>query len=95
MPTEKNHSNVGQITYIHSKAIYLEVHTRWAVKPLGLTCMKVKYDLSVCVIMNDSDPSLIYYLQLLDENADSLETMAQVSELVLEKLLSDSLVPPL
>ena len=38
----------------------------------------------------DHSPSLIYYLELLDENADSQETMTEVSELVLEKLFSQN-----
>ena len=38
----------------------------------------------------DHSPSLIYYLELLDENADSQETMTKVSELVLEKLFSQN-----
>ena len=39
----------------------------------------------------DHSPSLIYYLELLDENADSQETMTEVSELVLEKHFSQNL----
>ena len=35
-----------------------------------------------------SDPSQIYYMELIDENADCKETMTEVSELVLERLLS-------
>ena len=40
--------------------------------------------------LKDCDPSLIYYMKPLDDNADSKETMAEVSELLLEKLLSET-----
>lgn len=36
----------------------------------------------------DHDPSTIYYMELLDENADSEETMTIVSEMVLENVQS-------
>jgi hypothetical protein len=34
----------------------------------------------------DNDPSHIYYLELLDENADSVETMSVVAEMIIEKM---------
>ena len=41
---------------------------------------------STAAQLADHNPSLIYYLELLDENEDSQETMTEVSELILEKL---------
>lgn len=48
-----------------------------------------EFILPTTVQLNDSENSLINYMELLDENADSQETMAEVSELVLGKLLSE------
>lgn len=49
-----------------------------------------EYILPTVAQLSDHDPSLIYYMEVLDENADSQETMAEVSELVIEKMLSNS-----
>ena len=36
------------------------------------------------------DPSTVYSMELLDENADSEETMAEVAEMVSSKVTSDT-----
>lgn len=40
--------------------------------------------------LEDSDPSVIHYMEVLDENADCQETMWEVSEFVMEKVLFES-----
>ena len=40
--------------------------------------------------LTDHSASLLYYMELVDENADSEEAMTHVAEMVLEKVQSDS-----
>lgn len=78
----KLHKDV--FAYYLQKVSKLNISPGLALKPLREFLMPSPAQLA------DNDPSKIYYLEILDENADSEETMAVVSDLVQEKMLSES-----
>ena len=49
-----------------------------------------EYILPTAAQLKYSDPSVVHYMEVLDDNPDSQETMAEVCELLMEKLLPES-----